>query len=262
MPGYIMHLAAAKLALDKLGFNNFGLSQGVYLGSIIPDAMARESKRMSHFWDDEVMGLLKRVPNVERFEKQYGARMDNPTVAAYYAHLVMDNRFVNVYWNNHFEFFDDNMKPEESYEKVTRVRIKDSGRIFDREVFLSDDYYYGDYTRLLGYIIKKYNLSELFFDYEHNRLYDMDVYSGYINEQLAGKRDFPIKEIEPAETAELCTKMISNVYKIAVEDNNYRDYPMERPELKVFVIDELEKLIEEISEILKNVLRKPELFET
>ena len=152
MPGYIMHLAAAKLALDKLGFNNFGLSQGVYLGSIIPDAMARESKRMSHFWDDEVMGLLKRVPNVERFEKQYGARMDNPTVAAYYAHLVMDNRFVNVYWNNHFEFFDDNMKPEESYEKVTRVRIKDSGRIFDREVFLSDDYYYGDYTRLLGYI--------------------------------------------------------------------------------------------------------------
>jgi hypothetical protein len=231
MPGYIIHLASARLALDRLGFCDFDYRFRVYVGSILADTMPRENKRESHFWSDESFKRLKRVPEVEAFAGKYSEYMDNPIVAAYMAHLYMDRKFVNDYWERHFEFYNDDMQPEEGYDAVTRVRIRDTGLVLPRSEFLSDEYYYGDYTRLLPYITHKYALK--------------DIFGGHSMEYIASELDkldcSIIEEVRGNDYKTCVMGMFENIYKTAEEEK--------APELKVFDLSELEKLISETAHV-------------
>lgn len=243
MPGYIMHLAAAKLAIDKLGICDFDRTIKIYAGSVIADAMPRQEKCMSHVWTKDTMKYLKRTPDTDFFLKQYPQGIVDELIAAYYAHLYMDKKFVDEYWEKHFEFYNDDMKPEEGYDAVTVVRIVDKNIRLRRCDFLSDEYYYGDYTRLLPYIACKYELGNIF---DENNLQDFaDM----------------IKSLDYSGISEYCgnysevllIKMFENVYNVVKNgDNSYKKIP----ELKVFALEELEKLIDETSEILKKMLSK------
>lgn len=241
MPGYIMHLAAAKLAIDKLGICDFERIIKIYTGSVIADAMPRQEKCMSHFWTGDTMKYLKRTPDVDCFMEQYPRGINDELIAAYYAHLYMDKRFVDDYWGKYFEFYNDDMDIEEEYDAVTKVRIVDRDIWLDRCDFLSDENYYGDYTRLLPYIVHKYELGDIF---------------GAENPQCFGDM---IKGLDYSKISEYCgnysetllIKMFENVYNVARNgDNSYKNVP----ELKVFALEELEKLIIDTSEILKKML--------
>jgi hypothetical protein len=237
MPGYIIHLAAARLALDKLGFSDFDDRFRVYVGSLLADTMPRESKRYSHFWSEESFKHLKRMPETAVFAQKYSEHMEDLLVAAYYAHLYMDRQFVNDYWTRHFEFYNDDMQPEEGYDAVTKVKITDTGLLLPRSEFLSDEYYYGDYTRLLPYITHKYGLR--------------DILSGYSMSELSSKLDKLDSSISIIEETR------GNDYKTYIMrmfDNIYNANENPSLTLKVFNLTELEALISDTGEVLFNTI--------
>lgn len=156
MPGYVIHMAVASRILGEKGISDSSFKDAFLLGNIIPDAMARDSKKESHFWDDDTFTRLNRIPNLEDFLSIYKHKLDNPFVLGYYTHLYMDNLFVREYWNEHFELLDKDMRPENSYELVSNIRLRSTGVIYSREKFLSDELYYGDYDRITPYIFDRY----------------------------------------------------------------------------------------------------------
>lgn len=250
MPSYIIHLAAAKLALDRLGDTALRTKYEVYTGSILADTMPRTEKVKSHFWNEETLKLLKRAPDLDMFRRKYGEKPRNPLVAAYYAHLYMDNVFVNRYWNKHFDFFNDNMEYEDAFDKVSTVIIKDTGEIIDRKLFLSDEYFYGDYTRLVKYIIYEYELDKV-------------VIQGFAGLKKIFDDIFEvdysiIEEIDSNDCCyELC-KMYQNIYEIVYSANNEK-VDESKLGLKVLVLDEIKKLILETADFLYDMLRYCEL---
>lgn len=158
MPGYVMHLAVAEKIIrqcriiDKKYINEF------VIGSIVPDAVERNDKRYSHFWDDDTYGKFERKPNLEMFLAKYKERLCEPYVFGYYCHLYLDRQFMDRYWSRHFKFYDDSMEAEEAFDLVTKVLLTDNNTVYGRAEFFSDKYYYGDYDRLNPYILKKYEV--------------------------------------------------------------------------------------------------------
>jgi hypothetical protein len=225
MPGYVIHLAAAKLALDRLNFHDFDKEFRVYVGSVLADTMPRENKKASHFWSDETYTQLKRVPDVAAFEKKYRDRLDDPLVLAYLTHLRMDKMFLDEYWSGNLEFYNDDMQPVSGYDEVTKVRIKSKSLLLPRKDFLSDEYYYGDYTRILPYITYEFGLKDIFDG--HN--------SEYIYSKLDSIDCSVIEEIGDADYKTYIMGMLENIYKTTPEKK--------APELKVFNYTQFDDLI-------------------
>ena len=156
MPGYVIHMAVASSILGEKGITNSSFQNAFLLGNIIPDAMARDAKRESHFWDDDTYKDFNRIPNIDNFLEKYKDILDNPFVLGYYTHLLLDNLFVKEYWSEHFELLDENYTEENDYQKVKYISLSKDGRIYPRELFFSDDMYYGDYDRIYPYIFDRY----------------------------------------------------------------------------------------------------------
>lgn len=156
MPGYVIHMAVASSILGEKGITNSSFQNAFLLGNIIPDAMARDAKRESHFWDDDTYKDFNRIPNIDNFLEKYKDILDNPFVLGYYTHLLLDNLFVKEYWSEHFILLDENYTEENDYHKVKYISLSKDGRIYPRELFFSDDMYYGDYDRIYPYIFDRY----------------------------------------------------------------------------------------------------------
>lgn len=156
MPGYVIHMAVGSRVIGEKGISESSFKDAFLLGNIIPDAMARTAKKESHFWDDETYKNLNRIPNVDDFIKKYGDRLNNPFVLGYYTHLLLDNLFVKEYWQNNFILLDQDMQQENGYDKVKFIKLKRDNQIYDRETFLSEEMYYGDYDRIYPYIFDRY----------------------------------------------------------------------------------------------------------
>jgi hypothetical protein len=137
----------------------------------------------------------------------------------------MDRVFVDEYWTGHFEFYDDNMQPAAGYDEVTQVRIKEKNLVLPRKEFLSDEYYYGDYTRLLPYVTDKYGLKEIF------EGHDLE----FISSKLESVSCSVIEEVRDSDYKTYIMGMLENIYK-TVPDGKI-------PELRVFSWTEIENLI-------------------
>ncbi len=156
MPGYVIHMAVAARVIEEKGISESSFKDAFLLGNIIPDAMARTAKKESHFWDDDTFCNLNRIPNVDDFLEKYGNRLDEPFILGYYAHLLLDNLFVKEYWKENFTLLDKDMQQENGYDKVKFIKLKKDGQVYDKDVFLSDAMYYGDYDRIYPYIFDRY----------------------------------------------------------------------------------------------------------
>lgn len=223
MPGYVIHLAVAskiierKEIVDKVYINDF------ILGNIIPDSMPREQKKASHFWDDETYKNLNRIPNLQVFLDKYGNKLNDPFVLGYYSHLMLDNLFVSNYWGEHFQMLDEDGKEENSYEGVAYFRMKQDGREYPRDMFLSDELYYGDYDRMYPYILERYNI--------------------YLPE-LGNKKIIPINEIDYSNSFRCLSDMINKVQdlKDAVINGEYNI----KEKLKIFELEHIYNLMDSV----------------
>lgn len=212
MPGYVIHLALAEKILRDCNAD-YDFANRFRLGSMAPDTIKREDKKESHFWSDDMFRLFVRKPDLDAFMYEYERKMSDPFVLGYYAHLVLDIDFLDIYWKKHFDFRNDDNEPALLYDDVTKVYIKETGNSYSRQLFLSDEMYYGDYDRMNEYFIGKYKLQKPIVDI----------------------KEFPIKELESVKTYEALQKM-SSVFDREVYENNI-------PQLKVFKLEDMEKLI-------------------
>lgn len=163
MPGYILHLTAAKMYLNALPDTDplrrcADLQNDFYIGNLLPDAVA--DKTESHFRDSRYLDRMIVWPRPEEFRRKYQEHMQDPVCRGYYFHLYIDKVFFSEYLPAVVEFLDKNGRETELRKEVQAVRLKKSGQMITLDQYLSEEYYYGDYTRMSTWLYEKYHLPE------------------------------------------------------------------------------------------------------
>ncbi|MEE1087253.1 MAG: hypothetical protein U0L05_08880 [Schaedlerella sp.] len=154
MPGYILHLAAAKILLDKYNIsvnkNNF------YVGTLLPDAVSEKSA--SHFRAKERSGKMVEYPELDVFSEKYGSLFNDSSVLGYYYHLYIDRKFFTEYYPRVLKYLNWKLEEETEKEKVVYACVLRTGEILPLKKFLSEEYYYGDFTRMNTWLVEKFQL--------------------------------------------------------------------------------------------------------
>ena len=159
MPGFILHLAQATMLMEYMCEKpSAGWTYEFLMGSLLPDTRLGIEKKFSHFWDEACMENIARAPKLERFLEKYGHRLGEPVILGYYAHLYLDERYVNAYWPTILEFQDMNGQAEPRKDYIHRVWLKQKGVYIPFEEFFTAENYYGDYTRSNHWLVERYQL--------------------------------------------------------------------------------------------------------
>lgn len=165
MPGYIFHLTEAKLIID--GFEKNGMicsnqwKNDFLMGNLLPDTKKKPEKQKTHYWKEEDMKNWAIAPDVQYFYDKYKKYLDfeHPIELGYYSHLLLDYYFVNEFWESVFYFINDKGQKASLKEEVTHVYLKECNKKIPVDEFFSDTNYYGDYSRMNDYFMKRYKLS-------------------------------------------------------------------------------------------------------
>lgn len=159
MPGFIIHLTEAAMIMDYMKMKpDSDWKQEFLLGNLLPDTRLGAEKAISHFWSPEGGENIARAPKLSCFLEKYGHRLDEPVILGYYAHLYLDERYVDGYWPKILVFEDERGRPEPRREFIHQVRLKQNGRLIPFQEFFSSEYYYGDYTRSNHWLVERYHI--------------------------------------------------------------------------------------------------------
>lgn len=163
MPGYILHLTSARLLLNRLAADSPYRKDPeagnlFYIGNLLPDAAV--PKKVSHFYDPAFLDRMVVWPRPEEFRKKYCDRMEDPLVRGYYYHLYIDKKFLKEYLPEIVEYYDREGNPADRKSRVDYVRIKRTKEKIALGRYLSEEYYYGDYTKMNTWLWKRYELPE------------------------------------------------------------------------------------------------------
>lgn len=155
MPGYILHLTAAKIAIEKCPQlkdteNHF------LLGSLMPDTV--KEKAASHFRNPKYKENMIEYPDLDLFRKKYEGLMQDKSCLGYYFHLYTDYKYFCEYLPGLIELWNEKNDVTVKREEVVWVFDKKRNKKISRELFFSDRYLYGDYTKLNRFLVEKYEL--------------------------------------------------------------------------------------------------------
>lgn len=249
MPGYIMHLAVAEEFFRKARIEDPSWKNAFLLGSIVPDTLKGDAKRISHFWTDEMMKRLDRWPGVSQFCDKYQSRFKEPFVLGYYAHLLLDYQFMETFWNpEYFEFYDADKQINHAFPDVAYVYLKKQNQYIKREEFFSNLYYYGDYDKMNGSIMKRFQVTlpnMKICGVEENQL-QVQVLDGEKQEPfiVSGIQEFDLGDVGQA-----LEKMLD--FATAIEE--VKQETMD--ELRVFDFERMCKLIEDVAMKLQSNIK-------
>lgn len=162
MPGYILHLTEAELILQELKEEGCSLSpewiNAFRLGTLLPDTRRKKEKITSHFWESGDLQLQAIAPSIPLFLQKYREEIKGPLMLGYLSHLDLDACFVNTFWPSMWEFLDADLQLETLQEKIRSVYLKKNGKTIPVTDFFSSAHYYGDYSRMNAYFLRKYRL--------------------------------------------------------------------------------------------------------
>lgn len=162
MPGYVMHLAEGSM-IEKNLSEIFPLDEIWHArfetGLLLPDTKLKDDKKTSHFWSDSEIALLARKPDINAFLRKYRELLEDPLVLGYLAHLYLDACYEREYWPTVMSFYDKDGNPEVLKNKITQVKIHKTEKTVPVQEFFTPEYYYGEYSKLNGYFINKYNIT-------------------------------------------------------------------------------------------------------
>lgn len=136
----------------------------------------------------------------------------------YQMHLTLDACYVNEFWDHILEFRTDESTVGVLKKEITRVWLKYFQKEIPVEDFFSGEYYYGDYTRMNGALLKKYQLQ-------------VPVYE----EGLA----CPVKETDPADLCQVLAELRALCETASLG---------EEEQLRVFDMEDLEQFILKMAE--------------
>ena len=167
MPGYILHLTAAKMCLDRLTYEDPEdplctdpkQQNDFYIGNLLPDTVtSREAKAVSHFRDPAYKECMMEWPHPDRFIEKYVDRMGEAVYRGYLFHLYIDRCFFRDYIPEVAGFYDAHGKETGIRDEIAEVRLKKSGACVPLKRYLSEEYYYGDYTKMNTRLCRQFSL--------------------------------------------------------------------------------------------------------
>ena len=186
MPGYILHLTAARMYLDHLPSSDplsrdAGRQNDFFAGNLLPDSVRDKSR--SHFRDPAYRDRMIEWPHPDRFLEKYRDLMDNAGCRGYWFHLYIDRRFFRDYIPLR--------------DRTAYVLVKKSGELIPLPRYLSEEYYYGDYTRLNTWLAERYRLPDELETPDDPGIEEVD-YRGLsrVLEELRGYRKVPAEAAE------------------------------------------------------------------
>lgn len=161
MPGYIMHLSEAKMIIAKLEAEKYvskDWKQEFLLGALLPDACVWEDKRYTHFWAADTWDNRIVVPDLTAFLNKYEIHEAEAFMMGYWAHLHLDLHFFLDYWPRVLEFCDAQGRAAVTRIEATNVWLKRKKMFIRVQDFFSEQYCYGDYTKMNRWFCEKYAL--------------------------------------------------------------------------------------------------------
>ena len=159
MPGFILHLTAAQMLRSHLhkypdfpypiqSVNDF------LIGNLLPDAT--DQKEVSHFRNPVYRDKMMVFPDLTRFTAKYDSLLSDSSVLGYYFHLYIDRRFFKDFIPEIVDFYDETGQITDIKEEIATVYIRNFQTYIPFEKYLTEEYYYGDYTRMNTYLVNRY----------------------------------------------------------------------------------------------------------
>ena len=151
MPGFILHLTAAQILLKRLPHHpdfpyEISSVNDFLIGNLLPDTT--KPKDASHFRNSAYYEKMMVFPDLTRF----------PRVLGYYFHLYIDRKFFKDFIPQVVEFYDKNGQITDIRDEVATVYIQKSQTSIPFSKYLTEEYYYGDYTRMNTYLVNQYKI--------------------------------------------------------------------------------------------------------
>lgn len=232
MPGYILHLAEAQMIIQNLENHGYYLcpewKNRFQLGCLLPDTRKKREKVTSHFWNPKHMDRQAIAPDMERFLNKYEDCLYGPLMLGYRTHLLLDYLYVNEFWKRVLAFQDADGNPKEMASEIQYVFLKNTGERVEKKLFFSEEYFYGDYSRMNAPLRKKYGIMPPVYDQE---------------------MDCPVAEVKKEDLKQLLVEL---------EGILQRENQAAEESLRVFRQDQLEDFLrqaaEEATEFIRNHL--------
>ena len=161
MPGFILHLTAAQMLLKHLpshpdfpypisSVNDF------LIGNLLPDAT--QQKESSHFRDPLYREKMMVFPDLTRFTAKYRSLLPDSSALGYYFHLYIDRKFFKDFIPQIVEFYNADGEITDMRDEIATVYIKKSRTSIPFSRYLTEEYYYGDYTKMNNYLVNRYQI--------------------------------------------------------------------------------------------------------
>lgn len=176
MPGYIIHLAAAKELqplLEKYQILKTNEDINTFLVScLIPDAVSDKSR--THYRQTDDRAIQIRYPQPWRFCDRYPQLIHTPAGIGYLFHLYVDYLFYHEYWNRHILLTDADHNLQVRKEKIELAILLDFDKTISGKTFFIDKPIYGDYTVINAVLEERYQLSYDFTPVENPGIAEVD----------------------------------------------------------------------------------------
>lgn len=169
MPGFILHIAAAQMLFNKLSnadqtlpHNTLSFSSALdwdafQVGNLIPDSVT--DKTFSHFRHPDRQEKLMVYPDLDLFLDKYRQLLTDSSCLGYYYHLFIDRVYAKDYIPQIITFYDINGHEADNRSDITHALIKRTGELVPIKAIFSDEYYYGDFTKMNTYLMNRFDLS-------------------------------------------------------------------------------------------------------
>ena len=159
MPGFILHLTAAQMLLKYLPSHSdfpYPISSvnDFLIGNLLPDAT--KQKESSHFRDPLYREKMMVFPDLTRFTVKYRSLLPDSSALGYYFHLYIDRKFFKDFIPQIVEFYNADGEITDMRDEIATVYIKKSQTSIPFPKYLTEEYYYGDYTKMNTYLVNRY----------------------------------------------------------------------------------------------------------
>lgn len=176
MPGYIIHLAAAKELqpyLKKYQLLKTEEDINAFLVScLIPDAVSDKSK--THYRQTDDRSIQIRYPQPWRFCDRYPQLIHTPAGIGYLFHLYVDYLFYHEYWNRHILLTDADHNLQVRKDKIELAILLDFNKIVSGKSFFIEKPLYDDYTVINAVLEEHYQLTYDFSPVENPGIKEVD----------------------------------------------------------------------------------------
>lgn len=155
MPGFILHMTAAQMLFNKYTLHID--KDSFEMGNLIPDSVS--DKTASHFRHPRRHEKLMVYPDLDLFLDKYKSLLTDSSCLGYYYHLFVDRIYAREYLPKLVSFHNENGLEVSDRKDITHAFIKRTGERIPVNLFFSEEYYYGDFTRLNTYLLNRFHLS-------------------------------------------------------------------------------------------------------